>query len=72
MASKRESGISADKRRSSRVADYCVWTETLEKRKAAGPRAKRRVPLVFDKVHELHVGVWGVVLQKRQPGEPHI
>ena len=30
------------------------------------------MPRVFDKGHELRVGVWGVGLQKSQPGEPHV
>ena len=44
----------------------------LEKDMAAGSRVQRRVSRVFDKEHELHVGVWEAVLQKRKLGESHV
>ena len=68
-ALERESGVSAEKRRDSLVVDCRIWTEMLEKRWAAGSRVQRRMSRVFDKEHELRVGVWKVVLQKRKLGE---
>jgi len=75
VALKRESGVSAEKRRGSRVADCRIWVEMLEKYRAARSRVQRRGSRVFDKEHELSVaacGVWEAVLQKRELSESHI
>ena len=44
----------------------------LEKCRVAGSRVQRRVSRVFDKEHELRVGIWEAVLQKRKLGKSHV